>query len=170
MSEQQQIDWVSFFVSVVIVLAVSIPLAASPESAGELLQVCYDFIAQKFGFLYLLAGCSTLGVLIWLAFGRFGSITLGEQGETPEFSMFSWSAMLFCGGIGATIMYWGTIEWAYYYTAPPVRHRSPHSTCSRVGVDLRHVSLGCNRLGYLLLANHRHCLSLLRQKNTLPAI
>lgn len=27
--------------------------------------------------------------------------------------------MLFCGGIGASILYWGTIEWAYYYQNPP---------------------------------------------------
>jgi BCCT family betaine/carnitine transporter len=27
--------------------------------------------------------------------------------------------MLFCGGIGSTVLYWGTIEWAYYYQAPP---------------------------------------------------
>lgn len=27
--------------------------------------------------------------------------------------------MLFCAGIGASVMYWGTIEWAYYYAGPP---------------------------------------------------
>ncbi len=27
--------------------------------------------------------------------------------------------MLFCGGIGASILYWGCIEWAYYYQSPP---------------------------------------------------
>jgi BCCT family betaine/carnitine transporter len=27
--------------------------------------------------------------------------------------------MLFCGGIGASILYWAPIEWAYYYQNPP---------------------------------------------------
>ncbi len=27
--------------------------------------------------------------------------------------------MLFCVGIGASILYWSMIEWAYYYQAPP---------------------------------------------------
>ncbi len=27
--------------------------------------------------------------------------------------------MLFCAGIGASILYWSMIEWAYYYQAPP---------------------------------------------------
>jgi BCCT family betaine/carnitine transporter len=37
--------------------------------------------------------------------------------------------MLFCAGIGASILYWGTIEWAYYYQAPPfhVEARSPEA-------------------------------------------
>jgi BCCT family betaine/carnitine transporter len=27
--------------------------------------------------------------------------------------------MLFCGGIGAGLMYWCVVEWTFYYTAPP---------------------------------------------------
>ena len=27
--------------------------------------------------------------------------------------------MLFCAGIGTSLLYWATIEWVYYYQAPP---------------------------------------------------
>ena len=34
--------------------------------------------------------------------------------------------MLFCAGIGSSILYWGIIEWAYYYDGPPF-HIKPRS-------------------------------------------
>ena len=57
--------------------------------------------------------------MIYIIFSDIGQIKLGEPDEKPEFSTASWAAMLFCGGIGASIMYWGCIEWAYYYLDPP---------------------------------------------------
>ena len=48
---------------------------------------------------------------------RFGDIKLGNV--EPDFPTFSWSAMLFCGGIGTSILYWGTIEWTHYFQSPP---------------------------------------------------
>ena len=48
-----------------------------------------------------------------------GKIKLGRAEDQKEFSTYSWSSMLFCSGIGATILYWGLIEWAYYYEGPP---------------------------------------------------
>ena len=83
------------------------------------MQASYEFIATRFGWLYLLAGVAALVLLLWLAFGRFGGVKLGAVDEQPEFSTYSWVAMLFCAGIGAGLMYWSAIEWAYYYQAPP---------------------------------------------------
>ena len=57
--------------------------------------------------------------LAWLAFGRYGSRKLGDADAEPEFSTFSWIAMLFCAGVGAGLMYWSTIEWAFYMNTPP---------------------------------------------------
>ncbi len=125
--EQEQIDWPSFAICVAIILVVCIPLAASPETAGAVLQRAYDFIASEFGIVYLLAGVATIAFLLWLAVSRHGSVRLGEPDETPEFGNISWIAMLFCAGVGAGLMYWCVIEWAYYFDAPPfgVEPRSP---------------------------------------------
>ena len=60
---------------------------------------------------------ATLLFLLYLAFSRYGEIRLGSS--RPDFSTFSWSAMLFCGGIGTSILYWGTVEWAHYYRVLP---------------------------------------------------
>ena len=113
------VDKTNFAATIVIILLVSVPLALSPEAGAQVMQASYAFIATNFGWLYLLAGVSALILLLWLAFGRFGRVTLGTDGEAPEFSTYSWVAMLFCAGIGAGLLYWTAIEWASYYDAPP---------------------------------------------------
>ena len=59
------------------------------------------------------------GMLLWFAFGKYGSVRFGGPEAEPEFRKLSWIAMLFCAGIGTSLLYWSTIEWAYYYQAPP---------------------------------------------------
>lgn len=120
-------DWANFGTCVAVILLVCLPLALSPERGGAVMQTLYDFIAHEFGILYLIAGIACIGFLIWLASGRFGSVKLGDPSDTPEFSYPSWAAMLFCAGVGAGLMYWCSIEWTYYFQAPPFG-AAPRST------------------------------------------
>ncbi|HEB28053.1 MAG TPA: BCCT family transporter [Porticoccus sp.] len=115
----QNIDKTNFVGTIMVILLVSVPLIIAPEAGAKIIQECYDFIASQFGVLYLLSGCAALLLLVWLAFSRYGGITLGDENEPPEFSTYSWIGMLFCAGIGAGLMYWASIEWAYYYQSPP---------------------------------------------------
>jgi len=115
-----KIDWPSFLASLAIILVVSIPLVIFPESGGDFLINLYSLVSRQLGFLYLLAGLAVIALLLWLALGRFGAVRLASGDEEPEFSDFSWVAMLFCAGIGAGLMAWAPIEWGYYYGAPPM--------------------------------------------------
>lgn len=56
-----------------------------------------------------------LGVSIWLAFSRYGSIKLGKDDDVPEFSTTSWLTMLFSAGMGVGLLYWGTAEPLTHY-------------------------------------------------------
>ncbi|BDU37988.1 transporter [Vibrio nigripulchritudo] len=76
-------------------------------------------MTDKLGFLYLTLGMTAFFFMIYVVFSDMGQIKLGDADEEPEFATASWAAMLFCGGIGASILYWGCIEWAYYYQSPP---------------------------------------------------
>ncbi|MEM8561823.1 MAG: BCCT family transporter [Pseudomonadota bacterium] len=116
---KQNVDRINFSATLLVILLVSVPLIFAPEAGAKVLEQAYEFIATQFGFLYLLAGCAALILLLWLAFGRFGKVKLGDEADTPEFSTFSWIGMLFCAGVGAGLMYWASIEWAFYYEAPP---------------------------------------------------
>ena len=88
-----------------------------PEEGQRILGIAFDYLTRNFGILYLFGSVATLLFLLYLAFSRYGDIKLGDT--PPDFSTFSWSAMLFCGGIGTSILYWGTVEWAHYYENPP---------------------------------------------------
>ncbi len=115
----QKIDWPSFVASITIILIASITLILFPEDGARHLTNLYAFISGHFAFIYLLAGVATLSLLIWLAASKYGKIRLSAGDEQPEFGSLSWAAMLFCAGIGAGLMYWAPIEWAYYIDAPP---------------------------------------------------
>ena len=117
--EQSRIDWPSFALSAVILLAASIPLFAFPEASEAALEKLYAFIANELGVLYLLASVAAIAFLVWLGLSRFGRVRLGADDETPEFREISWVGMLFCAGVGAGLLYWCATEWAYYYDAPP---------------------------------------------------
>ena len=114
-----------------------VPILINPKQGTEFLKIILDFITGRFGPLYLWACLGIFGFLIWLAFSKYGKIKLGSG--NPDFSTFSWLALIFTAGIGSGIMYWGIIEWAFYYTSPPfdmdpkvlaqqVLH--PHTACS----------------------------------------
>ena len=123
------IDRASFVATIAVILLVSVPLFVAPEAGGIFLQECYDFVAENFGVLYSIGGCGALGLLLWLALGKNGKIKLGQENDRPEFSTYSWVGMLFCAGVGAGLMYWSSIEWAFYYQSPPfdVAARTPEA-------------------------------------------
>ena len=115
--KNSSIDWLIFVGSVLTIVLLCIPLAVNPEAGKQFMEGAFDYLTSNFGFLYVLSAIGVFGFLLYLAFGRHGNISFGDS--EPEFSLFSWCAMLFCGGIGTSVLYWGTVEWAHYYQAPP---------------------------------------------------
>jgi BCCT family betaine/carnitine transporter len=113
------IDWFIFISTALIIVGVCVPLILFPEAGAQSVSTAFDFVTMKFGVLYVWSASAAVIFLLWLALGRHGRVRLGPDGCRPDYSTFSWAAMLFCGGIGSTILYWGTIEWAYYFQSPP---------------------------------------------------
>jgi BCCT family betaine/carnitine transporter len=115
----ERIDRFTFFNAIGLLLLVTLPLIIWPESGAEWVAIAKTFMTDQLGSLYLLLGLAALGFMVYVMFADIGNIQLGDPGEKPEFATGSWAAMLFCGGIGASILYWAPIEWAYYYQNPP---------------------------------------------------
>ncbi|ACA88360.1 BCCT family transporter [Shewanella woodyi] len=113
------IDKPTFFGALILLFSVVIPLLIFPAEGAHWIAVAKTFMTDKLGFAYLGLGLAAFFFMIYIIFSDIGQIKLGDPDEAPEFALASWAAMLFCGGIGASILYWGTIEWAYYYQNPP---------------------------------------------------
>ncbi|WP_434996704.1 BCCT family transporter [Vibrio scophthalmi] len=113
------IDKPTFFGAITLLLMIVIPLILFPEQGADWIAIAKTFMTDKLGFLYLALGLGAFFFMVYVIFSDMGQIKLGDADEKPEFSTMSWAAMLFCGGIGASILYWGCIEWAYYYQSPP---------------------------------------------------
>ncbi|KGP72594.1 BCCT family transporter [Pontibacillus yanchengensis] len=113
------IDWPTFIGAFFLLLAVTVPLILFPEQGQEVVLAAKDYMTKNFGVLFMLMGIGVFLFLIYVAFSKNGHVKLGDKDEKQEFGTFSWAAMLFCAGIGSSILYWGTIEWAYYYQSPP---------------------------------------------------
>jgi BCCT family betaine/carnitine transporter len=113
------IDKPTFFGALGLLLIVTLPLMLFPEQGAAWVNSARNFLTDQLGFLYLALGLGAGIFMMYIAFSDIGRISLGHPDEEPEFPTVSWAAMLFCAGIGASILYWGTIEWAYYYQSPP---------------------------------------------------
>ncbi len=111
------LDHLIFFGSVMVIFSLCMPLVLFPEHGARLLGQAFAFLTQNFGVFYVMGGVATLSFLLFIAFSRYGDIRLGDS--APAYSTASWAAMLFCGGIGTSVLYWGTVEWGFYFQAPP---------------------------------------------------
>lgn len=105
--------------SISILMLLSFKIIKEPEKSKEFVATIKNVLLNQAGFLFIWYGIFAFLFVLWIAFSPYGKIKLGDTHSKPEFNNFSWAAMLFCAGIGASIVYWGTIEWAYYYKALP---------------------------------------------------
>lgn len=112
-------------------MTVTLPLVIFPEQGAAWVAIARSFLTENLGFLYLILGLGAGIFMAYIAFSDIGRISLGHPDDEPEFSTVSWAAMLFCAGIGASILYWGTIEWAYYYQSPPFHVEGQTSEAAR---------------------------------------
>jgi BCCT family betaine/carnitine transporter len=113
------IDKQVFWPALIVVVAAIVPLMVLPDQSAAVLNRVMGFITHSFGFLFLWFTVACFGALLWFAFGKYGSVRFGGADAEPEFRSLSWIAMLFCAGIGTSLLYWATIEWVYYYQTPP---------------------------------------------------
>ncbi|MCU5745424.1 BCCT family transporter [Staphylococcus sp. SQ8-PEA] len=119
MKKGKVMDWTTFVGTVIVLLLAVIPMMVFPKASQDVITGINNAISGSIGAVYLALGLLIFGFVLYIAFGKYGNVTLGKATDRPEFNNFSWAAMLFCAGIGSDILYWGVIEWAFYYQVPP---------------------------------------------------
>lgn len=114
---KEAIDPTTFYGTIFMMIASMLPLIIWPDEAATMVKAFKSFVTDELGVYYILIGVASMLFVLWVAFSDIGKIKLGE--EDPEFSNSSWAAMMFCAGMGPSIMYWSLLEWVYYYQGPP---------------------------------------------------
>ena len=102
-------------------------------SLGSASDSALGWTMHTMGWLFVLVATAFVVFVIWLAVGRFGDITLGNDGEKPEFKTVSWIAMMFSAGMGIGLMFYGVSEPLSHFVTPPPAPapRTPARPCRR---------------------------------------
>lgn len=102
------------------VLAVSFVLGGAiyPEKFNVVLQRVLGFLTNWFGWMFLLFVLGFVLTCLLLAF-KYGDVKLGRPEDKPEYSRFSWFAMLFSAGMGIGLMFWSVAEPLSHFSKPP---------------------------------------------------
>ena len=108
-----------FVVSLILVAAFGAWGLIDPEGMSGTSLGFTTFMLTSIGWYWLLVTTGFLILAGFLAFGPYGRVKLGDDDEEPEFSTVSWIAMLFAGGMGAGLIFWGVAEPLYHFREPP---------------------------------------------------
>ncbi len=109
-----------FSISASVILLLVILGAVIPDKFGDAATKLFSFTTVNFGWFYLLSVFIIILVLIFLAISKYGAIRLGPDDALPEFSFFTWIAMLFSAGFGVGLVFWGVAEPMSHFFQSPV--------------------------------------------------
>lgn len=113
---KKKIDWMITLVPLGMIIALCILFFLMPEQSNLVLSQIRFFFGDTFGVYYLIIGLGIFVLSLYLAGSKYGDIVLGQPGEKPKYSFFSWGAMMFTCGLAADILFYSFSEWVLYAT------------------------------------------------------
>lgn len=114
-------------VSAGIVLVFVLAASLAPDTVQRVSQDLLHATATNLGWLYLLVTTGFVVFVLVLALSRMGGIRLGPADAPPEFSFPSWLAMIFSGGMGVGLVFWGVAEPMMHFNDPPLGDGLPRT-------------------------------------------
>lgn len=133
-----------FFWSAGLMVAFLVLLLAFPGPIGSAFGAGREWIVTNVGWFFILGVTTWLVFLAWVALSKYGRLRLGHEGDKPAYSNLSWFAMLFAGGIGTVLMFWGVAEPISHFSNPPYAGVEPYSVQASqdaMTISLYHLSL-----------------------------
>ena len=89
--------------------------ALNVEFANSIYSAVRGWIETALNWYYVSALVIMFFVCLYLMTSRHGAIKLGDDDSKPEFSNFSWFAMLFSAGVGIGLLFFGIAEPMFYF-------------------------------------------------------
>ncbi|GAA3357067.1 BCCT family transporter [Streptomyces antimycoticus] len=108
-----------FGVSAALTLAFVIWGSVASDTLERVSDSMLSGLIHNGGWAFVLAASGFVIFALWLAMSRYGKITLGKEGEEPEFRTVSWVAMMFSAGMGIGLMFYGVSEPLSHFISPP---------------------------------------------------
>ncbi len=133
-----------FFASAGFMVLFLVVLIAVPSLVEQVFLLGREWIVENLGWFFISGVSAWLVFLLWIAFSRYGTIRLGDPGDRPTYSNVSWFTMLFAGGIGTVLMFWGVAEPILHFSSPPVagvEAFSPEAAQDAMSFSLYHLGL-----------------------------
>ena len=85
------------------------------DFANSIYAAVRGWIESALNWYYISALVIMVFVCLYLMCSRHGAVKLGDDDSKPEFSNFSWFAMLFSAGVGIGLLFFGIAEPMFYF-------------------------------------------------------
>lgn len=118
--EKGRIDWMVTLLPFITIISLAVLLFIFPEKSNNVISQVRFFFGDTLGIYYLIIGVGVLLVSLFLSFSKYGNVVLGEPGEKPKYSFFTWGSMMFTCGLAADILFYSFSEWVMYATNPHI--------------------------------------------------
>lgn len=114
------------------------------ERLGRGLALARGVLDPFLEWYYVLLVAFLLLFMVWLGMGRYKNVRLGGDFEQPEFSFFSWVAMLFAAGTGVGILFWSVAQPILQFQDNPFIEQGMSPDAARVAMRLTYFHWGLN--------------------------
>jgi len=119
-TSNRMIEHKIFLPSLIILIAISIPLVLFQEQSMNFLNGVFNQIASSFQWGYIWYAIILTAAGFYLAFSKYGKVVLGDPAEKPRFNFFEYASIIVAMGLGSTIMRTAMIQWMEVGNNPPI--------------------------------------------------
>jgi len=148
---KSKFDPVMFWSTLAIICSIILWGTFSLESFQSTLSAMHGWVTVKFRWFFMYFFSSVLIFLYYIAFSKYGTMKLGKKEDKPEFSTFSWIAMLFSVGVGAGYAYWTIGEPLLHWQNTPFLAESGSQAAQSVGIAIGVYNWGLHAWGIFAL-------------------
>ncbi|APX88763.1 BCCT transporter [Brevirhabdus pacifica] len=99
-----------FMISGISIVAFVFYTLALPDQAGEVFSAMFSFTTKTFDWFFIAAADLVVLFVLFLIVSPYGSVRLGGEDATPDYTYLGWFAMLFAAGMGIGLMFYGVSE------------------------------------------------------------
>jgi betaine/carnitine transporter, BCCT family len=156
-------DKVLASISLLVVFISVAGLAIYSQASIHLAEKMMFWATSLFTTPVLLFGFLSIIFTLILAFSKYGKIKMGEG--KPEYSTMSWIFMFILSGIGSSSLYWGFLDWAYYYQTPGLGLTPESAEALKYSVAYSFFHSGASAWAIYALASVSLCYSFHVRKN-----